>query len=142
MFELQIQISCTQNHPSDSGINCAFVDEGTCVENVNKLFSVQRFASNDNIKFLTNVAICTLEAPANGLRNIVGCYMLCPFAHPVACCCVLLGVVAQSLIPVKRLAKCNRTQQFPTMLGYQCWELLRPFARSLINFTNSIDVEP
>ena len=23
--------------------------------------------------------------------------MLSPFAHPVACCCVLLGVVAQSL---------------------------------------------
>ena len=22
--------------------------------------------------------------------NIVGCYMLCPFANPVACCCVLL----------------------------------------------------
>jgi len=55
---------------------------------------------------------------------------------------ILLHVVAQSLIPVKRLAKCNRTQQLPTMLGYQCWELLRPFARSLSNFTNSIDVEP
>ena len=27
--------------------------------------------------------------------------MLCPFAHPVACCCVLLGVVEQSLKPVK-----------------------------------------
>ena len=39
-----------------------------------------------------------------------------PFAHPVACCWVLLGVVAQSLKPVK---------------GQQCWELLRPFARSL-----------
>ena len=22
--------------------------------------------------------------------NIVGCYMLCPFANPIACCCVLL----------------------------------------------------
>jgi len=42
--------------------------------------------------------------------------MLRPFAHPVACCLVLLGVVAQSLKPVK---------------GQQCWELLRPFARSL-----------
>ena len=29
---------------------------------------------------------------ANG-RNIVGCYMLRPFAHPVACCCVLLRKV-------------------------------------------------
>ena len=71
---------------------CAFVDERTCVENVNKLFSVQRFASNDNIKFLTNVAICTLKlkAPANGLRNIVGCYMLCPVCTS---CCMLLRVV-------------------------------------------------
>ena len=36
--------------------------------------------------------------------NIVGCYMLRPFAHPVACCWVLLGVVAQSL---KLLATCT-----------------------------------
>ena len=36
--------------------------------------------------------------------NIVGCYMLRPFAHPAACCWVLLGVVAQSLKPVKRLS--------------------------------------
>ena len=32
--------------------------------------------------------------------NIVGCYILRPFAQPVACCCVLLGVVAQSLEPI------------------------------------------
>ena len=36
--------------------------------------------------------------------NIVGCYMLYPSAHPVACCCVLLGVVMQSLKPVKLLS--------------------------------------
>ena len=29
--------------------------------------------------------------------NIVGCYMLRPFAHLVVCCCVLLGVAEQSL---------------------------------------------
>ena len=56
--------------------------------------------------------------------NIVGCYMLRPFAHPVACCCVLLGVVAQSLKPVKLLGL--------GLVGQQCWELLRPFARSLL----------
>ena len=61
------------------------------------------------------------------IPNIFGCYMLRPFAHPVACCCVLLGVVAQSLKPVKRLATCKRTQQLTTLLGQQCWELLRPF---------------
>ena len=49
--------------------------------------------------------------------NIVGCYMLRPFAHPVACCCVLLGVVAQSLKPVKLLAASKRTQQLPTLLA-------------------------
>ena len=36
------------------------------------------------------------------IANIVGCYILRPFAHPVACCCVLLGVVAESLKPDKQ----------------------------------------
>ena len=36
--------------------------------------------------------------------NIVGCHMLSPFAHSVARCCVLLGVVTQSLTPVKLLS--------------------------------------
>ena len=56
--------------------------------------------------------------------------MLRPFAHPVACCCVLLGVIAQSLKPVKRLATCKRAQKLPTLSGQQCRELLGPFARS------------
>ena len=50
--------------------------------------------------------------------------MMCPFAYPVACCSVFLGVGAQSLKPVKRLALCKQTQH--------CWELLSPFACSLI----------
>ena len=125
--------------------------------------------------------------------------MLRPFAHPVACCWMLLGVVAQSLKPFKffsqqlptfllfcdcrsvaqqcwirlhgssNIVGCNalyawitetcglfsshdalqvpnllgvvasvctplptRTQQLPTLLAQHCWELLRPFARSLI----------
>ena len=33
--------------------------------------------------------------------NIVGFYMLRPFAHPVACCCVLLGSVASVCTPVQ-----------------------------------------
>ena len=56
--------------------------------------------------------------------NIVGCYMLHPFAHPVACCWMLLHVVAQSLKPVKLFS-----QQLPTFLLFrdrrsvaqQCW---------------------
>ena len=125
--------------------------------------------------------------------------MLRPFAHPVACCWMLLRVIAQSLKPVKPFSQqlptfllfrdrrsfaqqcwihlhgssnivgathadyaritetyglyssldalqvpnllevdasvCTplptRTQQLPTLLAQQCWELLRPFARSL-----------
>ena len=54
------------------------------------------------------------------------------FAHPVACVCVLLGVVAQSLKQVKLIAAFKQTQQLPTLLGQQCWELLCPFVRSFI----------
>ena len=133
--------------------------------------------------------------------NIVGCYMLRPFAHPVACCWMLLRVVAQSLKLVKLFSQqlrafllfCDRRsvaqqrwirlhgssnivgathahyawitktyglysshdalqipnllgvvasvctplptrrQQLPTLSVQQCWELLRPFARSLMH---------
>ena len=51
--------------------------------------------------------------------------MLRPFAHPVACCCAMLET-GQTFSPWKR------TQQLPTLLGQQCWELLRPFARSFM----------
>ena len=44
-------------------------------------------------------------------RNIVGCYTLRPFANPVACC--RLGVVAQSLQPLKLLSN-----QLPTFLFF------------------------
>ena len=64
-----------------------------------------------------------LKPRANGC-NIVGCYMLRPFAHPVACCWMLLRVVPQSLKPVKLFS-----QQLPTFLLFrdrrsvaqQCW---------------------
>ena len=56
-----------------------------------------------------------VKPPGNG-RNIAGCYMVRPFAHPVSCCCMLLGVAAESLKPVKLLATCKWTQQLPTML--------------------------
>ena len=55
---------------------------------------------------------------------IVGCYMLRPSVHPVACCWMLLCVVAQSLQLVKLFS-----QQLPTFLLFpdrrtvaqQCW---------------------
>ena len=59
-------------------------------------------------------------------QNSVGCYMymLCPFAHPVECCYLLLGVVVQSLKLVKLL-----NQQLLTCLFFRdrlkvalrCW---------------------
>ena len=84
------------------------------------------------VLFLVELALAERDSKAACKRtqhcwpttpNIVACYILRPFAHPVACCWMLLRVVAQSLKPVKLLAPCKRTQH--------CWELLRPFARSL-----------
>ena len=61
--------------------------------------------------------------PSANRSNIIGqqlpnhCWILhVASVYHVACCCVLLGVVAQSLKPVKLLATCKRTQQLPTML--------------------------
>ena len=56
--------------------------------------------------------------------------MLRQFALSViACCCMLLGIVALSLKPVKLLAKWKRTQRLPTVLGVfffqQCCVRLR-----------------
>ena len=54
------------------------------------------------------------------------------FAHPVDCCFVLLGVVAQRLKLVKRLAT-----------GSQCWDLLRPFHRALdLSFYTTFLIAP
>ena len=64
-----------------------------------------------------------LKPHANG-RNIVGQKL--PTLLDVTCCIRLgtpLHVVAQSLKPDKILAPYKRTQY--------CWELLRPFVRSL-----------
>ena len=74
------------------------------------------------------------ESKANG-RNIVGCYMLRPFAHPVGCCCAkfetgsnivalrfgdhrtkaMLEVVGWKVWPVS-----NFTQQHPTTCNRVC----------------------
>ena len=43
------------------------------------------------------------------------CYILRPFAHPVACFCVLLGVVAQSLKPPCQTF--SSVQKNTTLLG-------------------------
>ena len=63
------------------------------------------------------------QAPCKRTQHC-GCYMLGPFAHPVARCCILLGVVVQSLKSVKFLS-----QKLTTFLLFrdcrsvaqQCW---------------------
>ena len=69
-------------------------------------------------QFLANQATCKRTQHCwPTTPNIFGCYMLRLFAHPLPFCCVLLGVVAQILKPVKLLATSKRTQKLPTMLG-------------------------
>ena len=85
----------------------------------------------DNLDFKVHSIKVDSQAPCKRTQhcspttpNIVGCYMLCPFAHPVARCWMLLRVVAQSLKPVKLFS-----QQLPTFLLFrdrrsvaqQCW---------------------
>ena len=51
-------------------------------------------------------------------RNIVG-QQHCNMLHVASVwtpCCMLLGVIEQSLKPAKLIASCKRTQQLPTML--------------------------
>ena len=67
-------------------------------------------------------------------RNIVGCYMLRPFAHPVSCF-VLLGVVASVYTPLP-----TRTQQVPTLLDQQCWELCSLQCRRIVGGRNLVRV--
>ena len=74
--------------------------------------------------FLHLFVLLALKLPAKGY------YMLRPFSHPAAYCCVLLGVVEQSLKPAKLL-----TQRLPTFLLFrdrrsvaqQCWIRLHSF---------------
>ena len=65
---------------------------------------------------------------ANNSQNIVGFYMLRPFAHLVACCWIVLGVVAQSLKPVKRA---NSVGSY-TLRPFEC-SLLSDYCFSVVN---------
>ena len=77
---------------------------------------------------------------------MIGCYMMCPFGHPVACCWMFLRALAQSLKPVKVLALCAKFETGQSFSPLQTssngrsikattsqhfWELLRPFKPSL-----------
>ena len=63
---------------------------------------------------------------ARSLRMVTKSYGLHP-SHDALQVTILLGVVASVCTPLP-----TRNQQLPTLLAQQCWELLRPFARSLI----------
>ena len=74
------------------------------------------FAFCQAIAYLTFSSPPASQAPSKRTQhcwpttpNTVGCYILCPFVHPVSCCWMLLRVVAQSLRPVKLVS-----QQLPT----------------------------
>ena len=62
---------------------------------------------------------------ARSLRIVYKTYGLYP-SHDALQVPTLLGVVASVCTPLP-----THTQQLPTLLAQQCWELLRPFARSL-----------
>ena len=67
-----------------------------------------------------------IEAPSKRTQqcwmlHVVGCVRLHTLLHVVACCCA----------KVWNRSTFYRTQQLPTLLGQQCCELLRSFARSL-----------
>ena len=51
-----------------------------------------RYASHTSKALCKRTQHCWPATP-----NMVGCYMLCPFTHPVACCCVLLHPFARGL---------------------------------------------
>ena len=49
--------------------------------------------------------------------SFVGCYMLCPSADAVACCCVLLGVVRQSFETGQTFSYVQTDATTPNMVG-------------------------
>ena len=79
-----------------------------------------------------NSPLSPVQTEATVLANdFQHCWLLyvASVCTPVACCCVLLGVVAQSLKPVKLLAPCKRTQHcWPTTPNIVGCYMLRPFA--------------
>ena len=66
--------------------------------------------------FITPHSVKNIKPPANG-RNIVGCYMLRPFAHPVAYCWMLLRLVAESLKPVKLFSQQDSQHFFCSVIA-------------------------
>ena len=58
--------------------------------------------------------------------------------HVASACaprCMLLRVVAQCLKPVKLLCYLQTDTTTPNIVGQQCWELLRPLAGSIRQYS-------
>ena len=79
-----------------------FVSTHLCTDQVITSVDVQYIFFSCLIFKLSHEALCEqMQHCWPRTPNIEERNMLCPFAHPVACCCVMLGVVEQSLKPVK-----------------------------------------
>ena len=96
--------------------------------------------------FLSRSFLCKKLSPVKTvatllpMNNSKKCCML-PVAFVCTPVCMLLGVIAQSLKPVSfplsTAAPKIVTQQLPTLLARQYWELLSPFVRSLMRFSQT-----
>ena len=84
------------------------------------------------VLFLVELALAERDSKAACKRtqhcwpttpNIVACYMLHPFAHPVVCCWMLLRVVAQSLKTVKLLSPVQTDATLLANNSQYCWML-------------------
>ena len=110
----QIPLSCVQTDATflaDNSQHCWMLHVGSLCTPCCIFLDVVVFCC---AKFETCQTLSTLQTGATLLANksnVVGCYMMRPFAHPVAFCWMLLPVVAQSLKPVKLLAPCKRAQR-------------------------------
>ena len=110
----QIPLSCVQTDETflaDNSQHCWMLHIGSVCTPCCIFLDIVVFCCAN---FETCQTFSTLQTGATLLANksnVVGCYMMRPFAHPLAFCWMLLPVVAQSLKPVKLLAPCKRAQR-------------------------------
>ena len=115
---------------------------GCCCVLLPKVWNRSNFSANNSQHFFCSViakakrnnvgyvctALPTLLGPRTLITHFTKTYGLYP-SHDAMQVPTLLGVVASVCTP---LPTC--TQQLPTLLARQCWEVLRPFARSPTGF--------
>ena len=101
---------------------------GCCCVLLRKVWNRSNFSANNSQQFLLirlHSSSNTVGATHTHYAWFTKTYGLYP-SHDALQVPTLLGVVASVCTPLP-----TRTQQLPTLLAQQCWELLRPFARSL-----------